>query len=244
MNENLLKGQGLLEVQLTARDSWLWKCTVRVAQEFCTQYEEKASILGLEGSALAALERPGKHLPKLAYEVLRGRGEAIPWGEMIWVSQQCKRWSFITWLAAQDRLHTRARLFKWNAIQAQDCVLCGAEVEDRNHLWFECAYSRGVVDIVMKWLGVTVRFPTIQGWLSWFAEGDAKKTAMFQSRLYAITSVIYNIWRARNLAILRNTYMRIEETAGLIVHECKERLRVKGRSTSRVDRTWRERLIA
>ena len=56
----------------------------------------------------------------------------------VWFSQAIKRLSFITWLVIQDRLSPQDKLLKWGLINSISCVLCQANVEDWNHLFFEC----------------------------------------------------------------------------------------------------------
>ena len=55
----------------------------------------------------------------------------------VWFSQAIKRHSFISWLVIQDRLSTQDKLLKWGLINSIACVFCPANVEDRNHLFFE-----------------------------------------------------------------------------------------------------------
>ena len=61
--------------------------------------------------------------------------------------------SFFTWLAAHNRLATGDRILWWNPQADPVCWLCKSEVESRDHLFFECSYSKEVWKGTVKNLG-------------------------------------------------------------------------------------------
>ena len=67
------------------------------------------------------------------------------------------------------RLRIRYMMFAARVVQSNDCVLCEAEMETEEHLWFECVFVRDVAHQVLEWARIRHRETTIDGWLEWFA---------------------------------------------------------------------------
>ncbi|KAF5191731.1 RNA-directed DNA polymerase (reverse transcriptase)-related family protein [Thalictrum thalictroides] len=66
----------------------------------------------------------GKFTIKSAYAVLRTRYPKAKWAKAIWGNPMIPRHSFITWLAAKERLSTQDKLMKWGSLQKSVCALC------------------------------------------------------------------------------------------------------------------------
>lgn len=64
--------------------------------------------------------------------------EGVHWYRLVWFPQAIPRHSFITWLAAQDRLSTGVPMRNWAITQV--CVFCGERNETKDHLFFACPY--------------------------------------------------------------------------------------------------------
>lgn len=59
----------------------------------------------------------------------------------VWFSVRIPKHAFITWVAARDIMVTRDRLLRWSLTVPSNCVLCAGNQENRQHLFFDCAYS-------------------------------------------------------------------------------------------------------
>ncbi|KAL0671663.1 hypothetical protein Bca4012_034367 [Brassica carinata] len=68
----------------------------------------------------------------------------VPWFSLVWFKQKIPKHVFIAWLTFRDRLATRDHLSTWGIQVSPDCMLCGDENETRNHLFFDCCFSREV----------------------------------------------------------------------------------------------------
>ena len=78
------------------------------------------------------------------YDLIRRRGENVSWGKIMWQGPQCRRWSFILWLASKGRLQTRARLFDRGGVDSPDCTFCEIMSETEEYLWIFCPYVKEV----------------------------------------------------------------------------------------------------
>lgn len=54
--------------------------------------------------------------------------------------------------AKLNRPHTKDRLSKWNRAIDKYCVLCTNRIEDKDHLFFNCNYSRILFEDTMNTL--------------------------------------------------------------------------------------------
>ena len=163
------------EVEPRATDSWTWKCLIQCANEFRVAIQPQGGLqLGefLNGAGKISCEK--------IYQIFRTRQNTKVWGQFLWKGLQCKKWSVVMWLALYDRLYTRNRLFKWGAVTSQECVFCGTPSETVNHLWFECAYTRCVADIVLGWVGVTHRAQNPERWMTWFGGASNDRNLVFR----------------------------------------------------------------
>ena len=75
-----------------------------------------------------------------AWKAFRVHRPLVEWASIVWFSGSLPKASFILWLAIRGRLSTQDRLF--NISPAACCSLCGDNLEDHNHLFFTCAFSR------------------------------------------------------------------------------------------------------
>ncbi|XP_050213106.1 uncharacterized protein LOC126664647 [Mercurialis annua] len=75
---------------------------------------------------------------------LNPAASSIPWTSIIWYKDNIPRYSFITWLALQDKLNTKDKLLRWKVVQSDVCCFCKSETESISHLFFECGYSKAI----------------------------------------------------------------------------------------------------
>lgn len=170
--------------------------------------------------------RDGKLDCKAVYQVLRPKGEVKCWGSFLWSGLQSRKWSFFMWLALQNRLYTADRLLAWGVIHEARCVFCACD-ESASHLFFECPYSKCVLDYVLRWVRIGVRPDSLGDWMRWFDDSKSVKTLMFQTKLLALNATVYYVWEARNKALQESVYVTVEKCASSIVHACILRVKAK-----------------
>lgn len=242
---NLTHGASIWDVQAKEKDSWAWKCALQVRDEIkLALYPNTQNVANVDVSSLA---RTGGGFDCCAvYELVRRKSTEVRWGDFIWKRAQCKKWSFIAWLASKNRLQTRHRIFRRGGCDSPLCELCKNDDETADHLWFQCSYVIVVCDIVLNWIGIRQRKSTIDEWLTWFADEKIGKrdNAIFQGKLMAIHAIVYFTWNARNRAIFSDEHCSPESCAKRIIQACKFRIEWKCKCKTAVEKRWRNSVIA
>uniref|UniRef100_A0A803PPY1 Reverse transcriptase zinc-binding domain-containing protein n=1 Tax=Cannabis sativa TaxID=3483 RepID=A0A803PPY1_CANSA len=72
----------------------------------------------------------------------------------IWCRLNVPKQSFILWQTAHSNLLTRDKLVLFH-ITTTDllCVVCGSDIENHQHLFFTCRFSKMVLEAVFAWVG-------------------------------------------------------------------------------------------
>nr|ABW81026.1 reverse transcriptase [Arabidopsis lyrata subsp. lyrata] len=119
------------------------------------------------------------------------------WYQDIWFSNASPKYAFFTWLVAKNRIATGDRMIKWNQNVDASCVFCKDSRETKDHMFFNCPYSRTVWkelvsglllnNFTEKWLEI----------MTMLAKKDLDKTKGFIVR-YVFQNTIHSIWRERN----------------------------------------------
>ena len=134
---------------------------------------------------------------KQTWEIIRSHSPRVTWSKGVWFRGMIPKYSFITWLATQDRLATGDRILKWNPQADTLCLLCKSSMESRDHLFFTCPYSQTI------WSGLVGRLLASRfsnNWnqiLSIVAEGTRDATTTFLIR-YSFQTAVYSVWQERN----------------------------------------------
>ena len=97
------------------------------------------------------------------WSVIRPKKSKVSWHKLVWSTFNIPKHAFITWLAILNRLPTKDRLKAWGMDIDGNCVFCN-EQETRNHLFFECNFSKGIWKEIMCRCGLNRRI------LSWESE--------------------------------------------------------------------------
>ncbi|VFQ84596.1 unnamed protein product [Cuscuta campestris] len=92
--------------------------------------------------AMQTLCMRGNLVPSKVYDLFRVKANPKPWMSFMWHSTIPPKCSFTMWLALRRRLPTKANLEFLGL--ALDCTLCGQGLEDVDHLFFQCSFSRQV----------------------------------------------------------------------------------------------------
>ena len=112
---------------------------------------------------------------KATWNLIRVEQAKVDWYEGIWFPCNTPRYSFMAWIAVQNRLPTGDRILTWNMPVTTACSLCSEPLETRNHLFYKCKYSEEVwKNLTLKLLSVhytndweeVIRLLTDQTWNS------------------------------------------------------------------------------
>lgn len=138
------------------------------------------------------------------YKLLKPQLSNVPWFKTVWCSRGIPKHNFLTWLFTLDRCPTKSRIIEWGLNTNPLCMLCNSQLEDRNHLLFECSFSW------LIWEQVSRRC-SIQPLRSW----DLTISAMTSLRcskpkkilcLLAWQCSIYLLWAERNARLHRQQF--------------------------------------
>ena len=131
------------------------------------------------------------------WNMIRARSPHVSWSKGLWFREATPKFSFLTWLAAHNRLATGDRILQWNPQAISTCWLCNAATETRDHLFFDCSFAKEV------WLG-TIRGLAGGGvptqWLILLQRlvtglQDSTKTFLFR---YSFQATAHALWHERN----------------------------------------------
>lgn len=81
------------------------------------------------------------------------------WAKLVWFKGAIHKHSIICWLAMLNRLSTRDRKIKYNALLNPTCSFCNLD-ESRDHLFFNCVFSSLVLRIAIVNVGKAGNIPT------------------------------------------------------------------------------------
>lgn len=78
------------------------------------------------------------------WKLTRTATTKVDWHRSIWFQFNTPKYSFMAWIAIQNRLPTGDRVSNWNTTATTTCCLCSAMLETRNHLFFQCSFSEEI----------------------------------------------------------------------------------------------------
>lgn len=108
------------------------------------------------------------------------------------------RFSFITWTAFLNKLPTLDKIRKWGVNVEPCCILCKTQEESRDHLLFECDYSKSVwregVRRNCSYLGSDKWRDIVQYMKQMTGQEELRKLMM---KLFW-TAATYRLWMERN----------------------------------------------
>lgn len=132
------------------------------------------------------------------WNITRSSSPKVGWSRGIWIAEITPKFAFITWLAMHNRLATGDRVLRWNPQAITTCWLCKVETETRDHMLFECSYSKEV------WKGIIGNLAGNGNGYSWVqvtqvvVNGLQERIPTFLLR-YSFQAVVYALWHERNV---------------------------------------------
>ena len=159
---------------------------------------------------------------------------------MVWERLSIPKHRFVLWLAWLERLKTKDWLVRTGVTLDRNCLLCGVGNENINHLFFECFYSKQVLEAVMVWLEWKCAARSLKEVYKWISK--AKMSIVRKRILYAVIGVVvYHVWRVRNEALWEAKVSRIQHTVQRIEKEILLRIKlVMPKKANIKDREWIE----
>ncbi|XP_021739498.1 uncharacterized protein LOC110705886 [Chenopodium quinoa] len=181
-----IKGQDWWTYSPKRSAGWAWRRLCAVKDQLKEGFEQNNWL-------------SGTYRISQCYKWLQGAGTKVDWCKWVLNKFNIPKHSFILWLAMHDRHRTREKLWKYNACAEDSCLLCGAEIEDRQHMFFNCKYSQECVPRISHWLHIRIQnFYIDEVWKNWLKE--VKDKVQHKVVLAVLAVVVYHIWFARNTA--------------------------------------------
>ncbi|KAF8053309.1 hypothetical protein N665_1435s0010 [Sinapis alba] len=154
----------------------------------------------------------------------------VSWHKSVWFKGKIPKHAFITWLAAHDRLPTRDRMRRWGLDVSPSCLLCGTIDESRQHVFFDCAFSKEVWSFFCSKLHLSPPSIFLDG-LRWIKDPTQDRNVNLILKL-AFQASLYLIWRERNSRL----HTQVFRPTAALVAEIQRTLRAKLDSLSRDQR--------
>ena len=126
-------------------------------------------------------------------------------------------------MVVQNRLPTKNRLKSWGMEVNEECELCKSAVETREHLFYDCNFSRQLWIEILSLCGQSREVTSWQGELQWAIQRLRGKSLNAVILRVAWHAVIYFIWQERNNRLHRNKV----ETVQHILEKIKEVVRFR-----------------
>ncbi|KAF8077079.1 hypothetical protein N665_1063s0006 [Sinapis alba] len=126
-----------------------------------------------------------------------GENPKSAWSKGIWFSLTTPKFSVVVWIAVHKRLATGDRIQLWNPQADATCVICKAQNETRNHLFFGCFYSETV------WKKLTMKLMGTRYSSDWDHAHQRTTDTILDCNIlflfhFSFHSAIYSLWRERN----------------------------------------------
>ncbi|XP_077214463.1 uncharacterized protein LOC143849349 [Tasmannia lanceolata] len=171
----------------------------------------------------------GHFSTKSAWNAVRTIQPKPPWHDSIWFPGHIPRHSVVAWKAIQDKLLTKDNLLRFIPSIDTQCLLCCAENESVNHLFFSCSYSAWIWRSILWWFG-TRRRPKkeLKEEEQWAQENFRGKGQIPTALKLCFTSSIYHIWGERNNKVFENSKSQKSVVLDRIVSEVRIKINCLG----------------
>ncbi|XP_062100345.1 uncharacterized protein LOC133806236 [Humulus lupulus] len=173
-------------------------------------------------STLEAVVIKGKlHLGTLYVQLLSC--ECIEYERTIWCKLSVPKHRFIFWHAVNQHLLTRDLLYLRHVVVASVlCPVCGLVEESHGHLFFECIFSKKVLQLVSNWLGGVTWPEKYKDWTAWIT--NRKSGWLHHIVAATLAASIYFIWLNRNSCYFGDSCFTIFKVDHLIRYSVKARV--------------------
>jgi len=126
----------------------------------------------------------------------------VNWSHIVWFPSHIPKCSLISWLAIQNRLSTEDRLVLFGIKDSSYCSFCSG-VENHDHLFFGCHYTKQVWDLVSLKSQLTWQPQSLSNLVHLLSHTRGRKLKATLTKL-TFTVTIYHIWIERNMRKFQN----------------------------------------
>ncbi|KAK9740876.1 hypothetical protein RND81_03G067600 [Saponaria officinalis] len=112
------------------------------------------------------------------------------------------------------------KLFKLGISDDNNCFLCGSGEEDLDHVFFNCPYSRKIVDTINGWSGLNLPYSDLMSWR--LNKNGTKADNDITNAI--VNTCMYHIWHQRNSSRVDLRLLRPESLCARIIPEFGKRI--------------------
>lgn len=164
----------------------------------------------------------GQFNTKSTWNYIRNKHFEFNWAKMIWDRNHAPKMSICALLAKLNRLNNKYRIGRWNNAIDQACVLCVNQNEDRDHLFFNCPYSRQIIEDIMFKLQINIENSfEINQILEKLFQNQSNNQFPIHFMNIALTTLIWHIWCERNAWVFKGIELHDQVRITLINQDCK-----------------------
>ncbi|XP_018436319.1 uncharacterized protein LOC108808707 [Raphanus sativus] len=174
------------------------------------------------------------------WNLIRDRSPKVLWAKGIWLSEATPKFAFITWLAMHNRLATGDRILLWNSQAVSTCWLCKTTMETRDHIFFDCSYSKEVWYGVVKNMAGSRRVHQWTDAVQVVIKGLQNRDLSILFR-YCFQAVIYALWHERNVRSVGDPSVPVSCLVNRLDKQIRNRittLRRKGKKYEKTMEVW------
>ncbi|XP_074292218.1 uncharacterized protein LOC141619085 [Silene latifolia] len=131
INHIYLKNGSWHDYSPPADAAWAWKSICKVKEKMKLAYVHDQWSPDSDGYSV-----------KQGYDWLRHRQNKQDWYTVVWNKSNVAKHVVITWLAINNGLNVREKLFRISYTQESNCCNCECAAETTEHLFFKCDYSK------------------------------------------------------------------------------------------------------
>ncbi|XP_062089600.1 uncharacterized protein LOC133796134 [Humulus lupulus] len=204
-----LKGIRIWDYEIHQDTSWYWKKLIKVSK------------LLSETELTTAVCKGKLRLNSLYLNLISGSPSKGL--KFIWCMLSMPKHRFILWQAYHQKFLTRDLLHHCNiTISSHSCPVFEIEMESHAHLFFDCLFSRKVLQAVEKWLGNLIWPWQFQEWRCWLEEPSTVGLARFVAAILAAS--VYFIWKNRNNCWVNSCCSSVAQVNDLIRNSVQARV--------------------
>ncbi|XP_022003027.1 uncharacterized protein LOC110900447 [Helianthus annuus] len=164
-----------------------------------------------------------------AWDSFRHRELEVEWCRIVWFGQCIPRHAFLMWHIMRRKLLTQDKILSWDFSRRKNmnmmcCLLCYANHDSHNHLFFECKFSDQIWHKVRHKAGmesVQSKWEDIVNWL--VVRSRSKSARNYVARLL-VAATAYFIWQERNARLFKNELRPPEAIIELIIQQVRYKL--------------------
>ncbi|XP_062073122.1 uncharacterized protein LOC133777496 [Humulus lupulus] len=133
----------------------------------------------------------------------------------VWCNISVPKHRFILWQSVHQKLPTRDLLHHCHmSLPSLVCLICELEDESHSHIFFECVFSKRVVQFVFEWLRGLCWPSNFIDWCNWLSAD--RKSFRDWITVAALAASVYHIWYTRNRCYFDSSYLTICSVVNMI----------------------------